>query len=175
MEKIKLLILEQDCYEYMLVGATPTDMDKFDKWLDLTPYSGVVGYSHYRVPKGNRRVDVYIIHPDTKSAREEVMEYFEKEGFEIISEEYNPNNEDIAESDLSNNVAYEPLKNFIQERLCDYSFSCRWTRGNIKIYAYKHLYSDRFLYIDEQGNFYRNLDGEIIDRKKALEYVTTLN
>lgn len=81
-----MIVIDEEGYEYMLVGTTMNDMDAFYKWLENTPYLGCTGYIHFKVPKENRKVDVFIVSCDTKMGRSETVEYWIKKGLKYDKE-----------------------------------------------------------------------------------------
>lgn len=73
---------------------------------------------------------------------------------------------------------WEPLINFFEDiyRVATFMFIYRCHQGQAEIFAYKHLDTRRYLFLDSEGNCYRFVDGgnykyEPITLREALQHV----
>lgn len=77
-----MIIVEDDGYSVMLTGVTQKEIDKFFKYLENeTSCYGVVGCSTFRVPKGENKVEVFVIDClNSRDGRREILDYWIKKG-----------------------------------------------------------------------------------------------
>lgn len=73
---------------------------------------------------------------------------------------------------------WEPLINFFEDigRVATFMFIYRYHQGQTEIFAYKHLRTRRYLFLDSAGNCYRFADGgndkyKTITPREALQHV----
>lgn len=77
-----MIIVEEDGYSVMLTGVIQREVDEFFKYLENeTPYSGVVGCSKFRVPKNEKKVEVFVIDClNSRDGRREILDYWTEKG-----------------------------------------------------------------------------------------------
>lgn len=83
----KLLVWDEYKLDFMLVGATQSEISNFEKWTKNNLYDSNISIDLYKVPKGVKTSNVYIISTGTKTIREEAYNYWIRANFK----DYNNN------------------------------------------------------------------------------------
>ena len=82
-----MMIAEEEGYSVMITGITKVEADCFLKHIEKTPYYGVIGFSHFKMPKNDKMVDVFIFDClNVKAGRNEIIDYWMKHGQKISQE-----------------------------------------------------------------------------------------
>ena len=77
----KLLVWDEDNMDFMIIGSSEKEIESFNRWAKNNLYDSNISVNIYKVPKGKKSSNVYIISTGTKTIREDSYNYWIKNNF----------------------------------------------------------------------------------------------